>query len=50
VRNGQFPFGTHRHQGQRFNPAADYAGHREFSRSPRATELSKTVPSISLPV
>jgi hypothetical protein len=32
VRNSQFPFGTYRHQGQRFDPAADHAGHREFSR------------------
>ncbi len=32
MRDRQFPFGTYRHQSQRFNPAADHAGHREFSR------------------
>ena len=31
LRNSQFPFGTYRHQGQRFNPAWDYAVNREFS-------------------
>lgn len=30
--DSQFPFGTYRHQSQRFNPAGDHAIYREFSR------------------
>lgn len=50
LRDSQFPFRTYRHQSQCFNQPGITPLTGNSAGSPRATELSNTVPSISFPV